>query len=280
MMKTSLYLFLVLLIACDDSSINRKGVDTQLYLGEGHQQPLIVAFGGGDGGNGWTSDRVKDKRDQLIEKGYAFLAIGYFGTENTPGALDRISIDAIHDAIKSATENPRIDQKRIALLGISKGAELALLLASHFPDISCVVAMAPSHCVFPAHTFMASTSSWEFQGTEVPYVPMTWEAVPAAIQHDLLSAFNIMLKDTVAVENAAIQVEHINGPILFLSAKNDEQWPSTAMSKAATERLKESGFPHFYQHIATDGGHFEVFDHFNEIYQFLDQHFPPGNTQN
>ncbi|VXD10712.1 acyl-CoA thioester hydrolase/BAAT C-terminal domain-containing protein [Marinoscillum sp. 108] len=275
MMKVvSIFFSLVLLMTCNDGTTDRSGVDTQLYLGDGDHQPLIVAFGGGDGGNGWTSDRVKDKREQLIAKGYAFLAVGYFGTAQSPGTLDRISLDAIHDAILSVANHRKIDRNKIALLGVSKGAELALLLASHFEDISCVVAMAPSHCVFPAHTFMASTSSWTYQGEEVPFVPMTWGAVPAAIQHDLLSAFSIMLKDTEAVEKAAIRVEDIKGSIFLLSAKNDEQWPSTPMSLAAIERLAKNNFPYPYHHVAIDGGHFEVFDHFDSVYHFLDQNFP------
>lgn len=261
--------FLLLLNSCTA----QENVDTRLYLGEGDNQPLIVAFGGGDGGNAWTNDRVKDKRDQLIHKGYAFLAVSYFGAENTPKVLDRISLNVIHDAIVKASENPKVDGKRIAVLGVSKGAELALLLASHFKDITCVIAMVPSHCAFPAHTLTASTSSWTLDGKEVPYVPMTMEAVPAAMEHDLLTAFTIMLKDKEAVEKALIPVENINGPVLLLSAMNDEQWPSAEMSHDIMQSLKQEQFSHTYQHIAISGGHFDVFDHFDSIYLFLDKNF-------
>lgn len=265
----------VLLLSCTSANPENLGkVDTKLYLGEGDHQPLIVAFGGGDGGNAWTSDRVKEKRDRLIDKGYAFLAVGYFGTENTPKVLDRISLDGIHKAIVQAAKNPKIDGKRIALIGVSKGAELALLLASHFEDITCVVAMVPSHCSFPAHTLTASTSSWSKQGEEVPFVPMKTKAIPAVLRHDLHSAFTIMLEDKEAVEKAEIPVEKINGPVFMLSAKDDEQWPSTEMSNAAMDRLKQNQFPYVYEHLAIEGGHSEVFDYFDSIYLFLDQNFP------
>lgn len=274
-MKICMIISAVLLFSYTEPSQENSGnVDTQLYLGEGDNQPLIVAFGGGEGGNAWTSDRVKTKRDKLIDKGYAFLAVGYFGTENTPKVLDRISLDAIHEAIVKTAKNPKVDEKQIALIGVSKGAELALLLASHFEDINCVVAMVPSHCSFPAHTSTASTSSWSLHGEEVPFVPMKKEAIPAVIKHDLLSAFTIMLKDKEAVKKAEIPVEKINGPVFLLSAKNDEQWPSTEMSNAAMERLKQNQFPHTYEHLAIEGGHSEVFDHFDNVYLFLDQNFP------
>ena len=42
---------------------------------------------------------LKEKRDSLIDKGYAVLAIGYFGSYGAPQHLDRISLDAISDTI-------------------------------------------------------------------------------------------------------------------------------------------------------------------------------------
>lgn len=103
---------------------------------------------------------------------------------------------------------------------------------------------------------------------------MKKEAIPAVIKHDLLSAFTIMLEDKEAVKKAEIPVENINGSVFLLSAKTDEQWPSTAMSNLVVERLKQNQFSHYYEHVAIDGGHSEVFDHFESIYHFLQNNFP------
>jgi len=168
---------------------NQNKVQSILFAGEGENQPLVVGFGGGEGGNAWASDRWKPIRDKFIQKGYAFLAIGYFGAKGTQEQLDRISLEAIHAAVLEATKNANINNKRIALIGGSRGAELALLLASHYPDINCVVALAPGNCAFPALTFAASTSAWTYQNKEVPFVPAPWAAVPSMITQDLRSAF-------------------------------------------------------------------------------------------
>lgn len=253
---------------------NSNKVESRLYLGKSDRQPLVVGLGGSEGGNPWTSDRWKTTRDRFINHGYAFLAIGYFGTKETPEILDRISIDAVYKAIREAAGNAQVNGKKIALIGGSKGAELALLLASHYSDITCVVALVPGNCSFPALTFTASTSSWTYQGEEVPYVPMPWASVPSAIKGDLRSAFKIMLEDTEAVEKAVIEVENINGPILLLSAKNDEWWPSTEMSESMMARLKEKKFIYSFQHIAIDGGHTDVLDHFDSVFTFLEDNFP------
>ncbi|MGB4974733.1 MAG: acyl-CoA thioester hydrolase/BAAT C-terminal domain-containing protein, partial [Cyclobacteriaceae bacterium] len=129
------------------------------------------------------------------------------------------------------------------------------------------------HCSFPALTLSASTSSWTYKDEEVPYVPMPWAAVPSAMKRDLRSAFTIMLEDKDAVDKALIKVENINGAILLLSAKKDEMWPSTEMSNEVVLRLKQKGFEHPYQHLAIEGGHTDVVDHFDTIYKFLGENF-------
>lgn len=274
-------LFLFVLLACTINSCgsdtdrpeNYGKVNTQLYLGEGQKQPLVVGLGGSEGGNAWTSDRWKTVRDQFIGQGYAFLALGYFGGNGTPETLDRISIDAVHDAIIEASKATQIDGSKIAIVGGSKGSELALLMASHYPDITCVVAMVPGHAAFPALTLSASTSSWTYHNEEVPFVPVPWSATSDLMKRDLRSAFTKMLRDTAAVEVARIKVENINGPILFVSATGDEMWPSTDMSEEMMKRLKSTDFKFHFEHIEVKGGHTSVFDHFNEVMAFLEQNF-------
>jgi uncharacterized protein len=111
-------------------SANYGMVDTHLYLSDSTNQPLVVAFGGGSGGNDWERNYLKDKRNEFLARGFAVLAIGYFNTEQSPGSLDRISLNAISDTILHiARRYPQIDTSRIILMGASKGGELVLNLA-------------------------------------------------------------------------------------------------------------------------------------------------------
>lgn len=266
-------LFCIFSFKSFSQTLATPGVNSQLYTGESDKQALIVGLGGSEGGNPWASNYWKKTRDEFIRQGYAFLALGYFGVDGAPDSLDRISLEKVHNAITEATKNPKIDKNRIALIGGSKGAELALLLASHFKDIKCVVAIVPSHVAFPGLTNHLSTSSWTYQGVEVPYVPVSEETIPALIKRDLRLAFDTMLKDKAAVEKALIPVEKINGSILLVSATKDEMWGSTPMSEAIVGRLKASDFAHYYEHIAIEGGHAEPLKHFDKIFEFLRKHF-------
>ncbi len=254
--------------------LNTPHVNSILYLGKGQNQPLIVGLGGSEGGNAWASDYWKKTRDQFIEKGYAFLAIGYFGAKGTPDTLERISIENIHAAITEAAGNQLIDKKKIAIVGGSRGADLGLLLGSYYKDISCVVGIVASHVSFPGNTNHFTSSTWTYQGHELPFVPVNEEAVPFLLKRDLRGAFETMLKDSIAEAKALIKVEKINGPVLLISATRDEICPSTPMSEKMMQRLESKKFGFYKEHIAIEGGHAEPLKHFDMVFAFLEKWFP------
>ena len=201
------------------------------------------------------------------------LAVGYFGTRNSPQHLDRISLDGVHAAIAKAAQDPRVDGRCIALVGGSRGGELALLLASHYPDIKAVVAIVPGSAVFPAHTDAMNTPAYSLHDKPLPFVPMTWGATPDLLVGNLRGVFDIILRDKAAVARAAIPVERINGPVYFMSATEDEMWPSREMADAMMKRLQARGFRHHAEHLVVAGGHGEPLDELAKAEAFLDVHF-------
>lgn len=264
-------IFFYLGLATPSISDKYGKIDTHLYLSEGNNQPLLVAFGGGSGGNDWERRYLKAKRDSILAHGFAVLAIGYFNTKNSPGSLDRISLNAIADSIQNiVNRTPQLDTSRIILMGSSKGGELVLNLASRYPCFKGVIALSTSNVSFPANTISVNTSSWMYNHKEVSYVPAPYKMIWPALKGDLFGAFSMMLEDSLAVSKAEIEVEKINGPILILSADQDDQWPATRMSNKLTERLERENFIHPYTHIVLNGKHTEPLNHFDAVYSFLD----------
>lgn len=256
-------------------SENHGKLSYQLYLeetgNETGKRPLVVVFGGAEGGNDWTRDYMKEKRDSLLDKGYALMCVAYFRGEGIPESLDRISLNAIADTILKVAQNPKIDENKIALMGGSRGGELVLNLASRYQEFIAVVAMSTSNVSFPAITWSANTSSWTYSGEELPYVPATLETIFPALEGDLFAAHSMMLKDKEAVKRAEIAVENIKGAVLVISGKNDEQWPATDMSEQMMRRFEEHNFAYPYEHVILNGGHTAPLDHFNKVYIFLDE---------
>ncbi|PKG42798.1 acyl-CoA thioester hydrolase/BAAT C-terminal domain-containing protein [Psychroflexus sp. MES1-P1E] len=255
-------------------TLKTKNIESVLYLGDSKSQPLVVGFGGAEGGNAWTSDQWKENRDQFIRKGYAFLAIGYFGANGTPKKLDKIAIEDVYNAIKEATKNKKVNSSKIAIVGGSRGADLALLIGSYYKDIDCVVGLVASNAVFPGITDHFTTSSWTFNDNELPFIPVNDAAIPYLMKRDLRGAYQAMLQDTIAERKSLIKVEKIKGPILLISATKDEIAPTTEMSNKIISRLEKNNFNYTKEHVAIEGGHAEPLKHFDLVFDFLEKHFP------
>jgi dipeptidyl aminopeptidase/acylaminoacyl peptidase len=269
---TILFCFVTLGTTAQDI-VSTTNTEALLYLAKGDKQPLVVGLGGSEGGNAWASDYWKKTREQFTAKGYAFLALGYFGCQNTPPVLNQIALEDVYKAIQKAAKHPQINAEKIAVIGGSRGGDLALLLASYYPEIRCVVGLVASHAVFPGHTQEFTTSCWTYQGKELPFVPVNDEAIPFLLKRDLRGTFEAMLRDTVAVEKALIKVENIKAPVLLLSAKQDEICPSTPMAEKITARLQAHGFKYPFKHLPIEGSHTAPLQHFDEVFTFLEEYF-------
>ena len=265
-------LFLFLHFYKPPLSVNYGKVDAQLFIGDSEDQPLIVAFGGSQGGNTWTEDYWAEMRTEFLRQGYAILSIGYFNTENTPETLDRISLNAIYNTIKRISDHPKISKDKIALLGSSRGGELVLTLASIYKDFNAVVALVPPHVRFPSATLTANTSAWTFNGQELSYLKIPYAAIGPALRGESLRLAEITLENEGDMPESIIPVEKINGPILLLSAKGDALWPSAYMSERIADRLRDNNFKYYFEHVSFEGGHHDTKKHFDKVFEFLNNH--------
>jgi len=272
-LSLTLIFFLLPIAVFSQDTLKVKNVEAVLYVGNQPKQPLVVGLGGSEGGNAWASDYWKKTRVKFLAKGYAFLAIGYFGCKGTPKILDQIAIDEVYQAIATAKKHQKIDSTQIAVLGGSRGADLALLLGSYYRDIDVVVGMSASHAVFPGHTQHFTSSCWTFKGKELPFIPVNDQAVPFLMKRDLRGTFTAMMQDSLAEQKALIKVERINGPVLLLSADKDEMIPAVQMGEKMVERLKANQFKFRYEHVVYQGSHTEPTKHFDKVFDFLEVNF-------
>lgn len=268
--------------ACADTPLpeHHGQLQTRLFLGSGERQKLIVGFGGSEGGNAWASRVWEAERQKLLDAGYALLAVGYFGRPGLPPALDRIELASIRRAIREAQADPRVADGCAALVGGSKGAELALLLATLFPDeVSAVVGIVPGDAVFPALTMDLSTSSWALDGKPLPFAPMTEAAVAPAMRGDKRAAFAAIR--AAAPAEALIRIEKLKAPLLLMSATQDELWPSREMGDNLMRRLDALPAAPVHEHRVFEGGHTLPQQNLDVMRAFLDRHYacPTSATQ-
>ena len=264
--------------------VNYGSVDTELFTDESQTRPLLVYFGGSEGGNSMSKASNSFERNKYLDAGYAVLAVGYFKMPGLPEELDRISLDSIYEKVIETQQLPFINSQCVAVMGGSKGAELALLLASLYSDINGAVALAGSHVSFasPSLRTGASTASFQHNGRDIPFVQIPNGAIPSMLAGDFREAYKIALKeggnDTV---NAVIRAEDIKGPVLLISGENDHIWPSAEMSEKVINRLEENKFSYPYEHIIAPGGdHFvPQNDYHGHAIAFLNKHFKASCQQ-
>jgi len=65
-----------------------------------------------------------------------------------------------------------------------------------------------------------------------------------------------MLRDRDAVERSSIPIERTRGPVLLISGKDDDQWPSFDLAQIAYRRLQGHRHPYPFAHLSYEGaGH-------------------------
>jgi uncharacterized protein len=220
--------------------------------------PVVLLVGGSGGGINW-----QDYLGAILARnGFAALALAYFGMEGLPKELDQIPLEYFQSALAYIRSHRSLDSDQIGIAGNSKGAELALLLASKDPAIRAVVAFAPSSVVWQSEPSDVAwdraadqqprRSSWTYKGQPFSFVPFAAASSPDSVA----DMFRRSLDQHELVERAEIPVESINAPILLLSGKQDTTWPSSLMSEMVVKRLRDHNFGFPYEHIAyDDAGH-------------------------
>lgn len=211
----------------------------------------IIYLGGSDGGiPNWEFER-----DSLPKLGFPTLGLGYFKTEHTSDTLQLIPLEYFVQAINDFKSRPEIQGKKLVLEGMSRGSDLALLLASMFPDkIDGVITMATSPVTWNGTGFHPElkrwVSCWTYEGKEIPFMELIWPFDISGKWIDYRKWYTeSYAKQPVEIkEKATIKVENIKGPILLFSGEEDRMMPAKEWGELIITRLRENNFEYNYQH--------------------------------
>jgi dipeptidyl aminopeptidase/acylaminoacyl peptidase len=224
--------------------------------------PAVVALSGSDGGVPWWWG------DLLAPHGVAVLAAAYFGVEPLPAVLCELPIETVAKAGEWLRHRPEMHGERVGLVGGSKGAELALLAASTWPELfGPVAAIAPS-CVAWFGVDLTGVvadasrrSSWTLGGRPAPFVPPVPHVGFERTERGRRSVgiYAAALEQADAVASATIAVERATGPLLLLSGGEDGMCPSSLMATRIADRMTAAGRATDVRHIDfPDCGHVVV----------------------
>ena len=186
---------------------------------------------------------------RLAENGVTAFALGYHGAPGLPSDLVDIPIESLARGIELFRAR-FARQRSVGVVGMSRGAELALLLAAYLGDaIGRVVAVAPSHVVWsglkaPGPGDRRTTrSTWTWRGAPLAFVANRADIEPVfnerGLRVDVYCDFTSY--EPAEIDPARIPVERSAGPILLLSGDDDHMWPAAAMAAEIVRRMQEHG---------------------------------------
>jgi dienelactone hydrolase len=135
----------------------------------------VLTVGGSAGGHGTSNAAL------FASHGIPTLSLGYFAEPGLPPRLQDIPLEYFEQALRWLATQPGVDPKRIGVVGVSRGAELALLLARYYPElVHGVVACTTDAFVLGG---LPSGRAWPINGQPVPFsiLPIERITVPTLI---------------------------------------------------------------------------------------------------
>lgn len=243
--------------------IAEDGIDGFLCdAGDGRKHPGVMVLGGSEGGLG-----LPDVAVLLASGGFTTMSLAYFGVKGLPSTLQNIPVEYFGRALEWMRACPETDPTFVGVYGASRGAEAALLLAATYPQVKAVVARSPTNVRWEGVTAkgLPGGPAWTYRGKPLSYIPNRiplWFA--ARYAWDFIVGDPVRLTplfrydwglfgDTGSVE---IPVENIHGPVLLVSGKDDQIWPSSLMAARLMERLRQHKHPYADENLSYDGaGH-------------------------
>jgi dienelactone hydrolase len=184
-------------------TMRRDGLAGDFFSRPGARGVPVVAIGGSGG------QQPEYEAQLLASHGYPALALDYFGGRGLPATLRRIPLEYFQRGLRWVAR--RTGAARVALYGVSRGGEGALIIGSRYPSlVAGVVALVPSAIVGLA--------------LDDPHAP-AWT-----------------LGDRPLPGGTPIPVERIRGPVLTASGGRDEVWPSADYTREIHARPRGHHF--------------------------------------
>lgn len=199
---------------------------------------VVVVYGGSEGGPDYG------RAQWLCDEGYEVLSLFFFGQPNQAPSLSKVPMEQfeeVHDYIAR-----RIGPGPVTVIGTSKGAEFALLLAAHGFDLDNVVAFAPAHYSYSGLDFSTweDTPSFTLRGEDVPFASLRNASWLTGMRLGWQSVTNYPVSYRASYEQAAeaadekarIDLTSFDGNVLLFAGEEDRMWQSEVAAEELASR--------------------------------------------
>ncbi|XP_005326384.1 bile acid-CoA:amino acid N-acyltransferase [Ictidomys tridecemlineatus] len=196
-----------------------------LPSGEGPFPGVIDLFGGFGG-------LLEHRSSLLASRGFASLALAYWGYKDLPSQLQKIDLEYFEEASNFLLRHPKIFGPGIGVIATSKGAEIALSMAVHLKQVTATILINGPSSIY---------------GFPHVYHGHTYQPIPYSIQFLSTNALGFIefhgIYKEIGVEpsQSFLPIEKAHGHFLFIVGEDDKNTNSKEHAKKATEWLKRHG---------------------------------------
>lgn len=182
------------------------------------------------------------RADMFARHGATALAVRWFGGEGQPSVPCEIPLETFIEAVDLLAAQC----DHLALLGLSYGAEGALLTASIDLRVDTVVALAPTDVVWEGDRQCVDgprRSKWTYRSAPIPFVPLDRGWKPSTPAPPFIEWYerSRVLAGADVVKAATIPVDRIAGSVILVAGGDDKVWPSSAAARQIADHRRRVG---------------------------------------
>lgn len=229
-----------------------------------HEPPVVGTFARPNDGlphpgvlllHGSESADLAAAATLIASEGYSVLALRWFGCEDRPPHLVNVDLNDVDDVVTYMYNDDRVLGDRIAVIGMSRGAELALEVAADNVNVGLTIALSPSSIrqAGIGENYSFKDPAWVRDGEPLEWVSggsgfgMMVMYLSSVIRRKPMRQTRGFLEDlhkkVEAVERSAIPVEKCNGPLVLIVGDDDGLWPSQEYAERIAGRLADAEWP-------------------------------------
>ena len=214
---------------------------------------VVVVYGGSEGSPDYA------RAETLAQDGYEVLSLYFFGQDNQRPTLAEVPLeqfDEVTDYIREHVADP----SPVTVMGTSKGAEFAALLAANGFAVDNLVGFVPAHFSYSGLDFSSGQDlpSFTLRGEAVPFASSWQSGVLTGLKMfgRMIAAYPASYRPTYegaagsAGDDARIDLGGFDGNAVFFGAGDDQMWQSDVAARALAEQS-----PRAEAHVYDDAGH-------------------------
>ncbi|KAM4023708.1 acyl-coenzyme A amino acid N-acyltransferase 1-like isoform 1-T3 [Anomaloglossus baeobatrachus] len=190
--------------------------------GKGTFPGIIDLFGGAGG-------LAEYRASLLASHGFVVLALAYYGYSDLPRSFEKIQLEYFEEAADLLLKHPKVSNPKVGILSVSKGAEIALVVASYLPQIGATVSINGSCNVY-------GSTIYHNGKVLVKGAPYTQEKM--MITSEGLLKLAGFYQET---PTSYIPVENAQGQILFVAEEADQYYNSKHFAEVSLSRMRKHG---------------------------------------